>query len=478
VDLFCRRGITYTRLINLISLVLALFLVGNVQAQDAATWTDAIGDHNWFTPGNWSEFPTDAHWAKIRNGPPGPTIASEGAVAYRVHVGYSEGGVLTVDGGTLVISPDDLRLGKNGGSGILNMISGSISIARDLDVGHGDPGIVNMTGGTITVSRDLEMPDEAGSTAEMNLDGGTISLGDDLSMGEGGTMNIRAGTLIIDGDEVSRVQGYIDNGWITAYEGNGTLQLDYDVTNEGKTTLKAVHVLNPNPLPGSAVFATVNQLQWTLPEPNQPGGVVTCDVYFGTDPIAENNPKVVDRQAVESVSVTLAPSTVYYWTLDLYDSSISDTVPFMLAPRFTFNTINPPPIVNAGADAMTWLDNGSVDVALAGAVTDTDPTTTVWTVVSQPDDPNSPDAAIADAAALNTSITLSAPGEYVLRLEADDGESTGSDTVTINVYSDSCEAAQSLPDYVPLVGDVNADCVVDARDLALMAMSWLEDNSL
>ena len=140
--------------------------------------------------------------------------------------------------------------------------------------------------------------------------------------------------------------------------------------------------------------------------------------------------------------------------------------------------MNQPPTVNAGDDVVTWLDNGSVDVALAGTVTDTDPTTTVWTVVSQPDDPNSPDAVIADAAALSTSVTLSALGEYVLQLEADDGEYTGSDTVTINVYSDSCEAAQSLPDYVPLVGDANADCVVDARDLALMATSWLEDNSL
>jgi hypothetical protein len=123
------------KLICLASFFVVLSLVGDVQAQDA-TWTDATGDHNWFTPGNWSEFPTLAHWAKIRNGLPGPTIAGKGAEARRVHIGYSEGGALTVDGGTLVIDPDDLRLGKNGGSGVLNMISGSVSIARDLDVGY------------------------------------------------------------------------------------------------------------------------------------------------------------------------------------------------------------------------------------------------------------------------------------------------------------------------------------------------------
>ncbi|MHC4487548.1 MAG: hypothetical protein ACYS4T_20510 [Planctomycetota bacterium] len=148
----------YTRLIYLIFFVLALSLVGNVQAQDA-TWTDATGDHNWFTPGNWSEFPTPAHWAKIRNGLPGPTIASGSALARRVHVvGYSEGGALTMDGGTLDISADDLLMGKNGNTGTLNMNGGTITVARDLEVAGGNPGFLNMTGGTIIVGDDFEIP--------------------------------------------------------------------------------------------------------------------------------------------------------------------------------------------------------------------------------------------------------------------------------------------------------------------------------
>jgi len=75
-------------------------------------------------------------------------------------------------------------------------------------------------------------------------------------------------------------------------------------------------------------------------------------------------------------------------------------------------------------------------------------------------------------------ITLTALGEYVLQLEASDGEYSGSDTVTINVYNDNCEATQSLPDYVPLVGDLNGDCRVDEADLALLEENWLQDNSL
>ena len=42
------------------------------------------------------------------------------------------------------------------------------------------------------------------------------------------------------------------------------------------------------------------------------------------------------------------------------------------------------------------------------------------------------------------------------------------DTVTINVYNDSCQAAQSLPGYQPLVGDLNGDCRADDTDLALL----------
>ncbi|MHC4632483.1 MAG: hypothetical protein ACYS9C_14620 [Planctomycetota bacterium] len=467
----------YTRLIYLIFFVLALSLVGNVQAQDA-TWTDATGDHNWFTPGNWSEFPTDAHWAKVRNGLPGPTIAGEGAVARRVHVGYSEGGALTVDGGTLVVGTDDLRLGKNGGSGILNMISGSISVARDLDVGGGEPGIVNMTGGTITVSRDLEMPDSAGSTAEVNLNGGTISLGDDLSMGEGGTLDITGGTLIINADALSAVQGYIDNGWITAYGGNGTVQLDYDVTNKGKTTLKGVHMLNPNPADGGSVAPGAVELSWTLPDPCVPGQPVSVDVYFTDDWAALysfTNPdaiRIASMQNVTSLVVQTQPKTWYYWAVDTYVGDPNDPI---FGPIFSFLADNAPPEVEAGADVVTWLEAGTRVGNLDATVTDDDAYTVQWTVVSEP----SAGAAVIDTAtAEDTGVTLTAVGEYVLQLEASDGEYTGSDTVTINVYNDSCEAAQSLPDYEPLVGDINGDCKVDDVDMALLQENLGKDNSL
>jgi hypothetical protein len=476
-----------TRLIYLICFVLALSLVGNVQAQDA-TWTDATGDHNWFTPENWSEFPTPAHWAKVRNGLPGPTIASEGALASRVHIGYSEGGALTVDGGTLVISGDDLMVGKQGGLGILNMINGSITVARDFELAGDTPGgtgIVNMTGGTITVGDDLEIPEtetDPEVIAEMHLDGGTIILGGDLHMFDRGTMDIIAGTLIIDANVVPAVQGYIDNGWITAYGGDGTVQLDYDVTNPGKTTVKGVHKLKPNPIDGGNVIPGELELSWTLPDPCVAGQPVLVDVYFTDDWAALysfTNPeaiRIASMQNVTSVTVQTKPKTRYYWAVDTYIGDPNDPI---FGPIFSFLADNQAPQVDAGPDLLTWLGEDSTRAKdLDATVTEDDAYTVQWTVVSEPDDPNNPDAVITDPSAEDTSITLSALGEYVLQLEASDGEKTGSDTVTINVYNDGCEAAKSLPDYVPFPGDLNGDCKVNDLDLAILEADWLKDNSL
>jgi hypothetical protein len=483
---FLRRSTMYAKLIYLISFVFVLSLMGHVQAQDA-TWTDATGDHNWFTPLNWSQFPTPAHWAKIRNGLPGPTIASEGALASRVHIGYSEGGALTVDGGTLVISGDDLMVGKQGGLGILNMINGSITVARDFELAGDTPGgtgIVNMTGGTIIVGDDLEIPEtetDPEVIAEMHLDGGSIIIGGDLHMFDRGTLDITAGTLIIDSNALSDVQGFIDNGWITAYSGNGTVQLDYDVTNEGQTTVKGIHKLKPYPVDGGIAPPGQVELSWTLPDPCTPGQPVLVDVYFTDDLEALQSfgdpasIRIVSHSNVTSVTVQTVPKTRYYWAVDTYLGGDDPNNNPLWGPVFSFLADNAPPEVNAGEDVTTWLENGSVDVALSGAVVDADATTTLWTVVTEP---NVATAAIGDPARLDTTVTLTAVGTYVLELTADDGEKTGSDTLTINVYNDHCEAARSLPGWTPIPGDLNLDCVVNDLDLAILQENWLKCNGL
>ena len=150
----------------------------------------------------------------------------------------------------------------------------------------------------------------------------------------------------------------------------------------------------------------------------------------------------------------------------------------MLGPVFTFDTMNQPPLVDAGADVVTWLQDGARTGNLDATVIDDGlltPYTVQWTVIAEP---NVGTIVIDAATDEDTAITLAALGEYVLQLEVFDGEYTTSDTLTINVYNDSCQAAQSLPDYMPLVGDLNGDCKVDDADLQLLQDNWLQDSSL
>jgi len=461
----------YTRLIYLVSFVLALSLLGHVQAQ-TANWTDGDpADHLWTSPDNWDEYPSDnTYWVKIVNGEVGATLDGEG-VCLKMHVGGDL--TFTVVDGAVLTMPQDLVIARSG-VGTFDMTGGTVNIGRDFEFGYDNTANCNMTGGTINVTRDVEMPKTGNvQTVHMDLHGGTLIINRDLLMTEGATLDIATGTMILsgrgDGNEVSTVQGYVDNGRISAYGGNGTIQMDYNIANAGQTTVKAIHKLNPIPADGGIAAPGTTTLEWTV----DAGTLV--DVWFGASPDWTTWEQLIDKQAATSVSVTTDAKQNYFWAVDTYAPGAENSD---YGPIFSFLADNIAPIVDAGEDVTTWLENGSVEVALAGAVVDADPTSTVWTVVSEPDDPNSPPAVIADSAALDTTITLSALGEYVLQLQADDGEYQDTDILTINVYSDHCAAAQSQPGWQPLVGDINLDCVVDQADLDILLEHWLGCNAL
>jgi len=426
--------------------------VGDVQADDV-DWTDDGPDHLWSTPTNWASgtVPTSSDLVLI-NLVPGPIIdANVDAVAEGILSGFGGStGELTMDGGTLTfewghIGEDD------GGYGTINMNSGTITVVYGFTVGDWGVGTLNMTGGNFVVGDDLMIAGGSPTAiGHVNLDGGTITAGylmmrDDE--GAVGTMDVGAGTLIIDGDELSLVQEYIDNGWITAYEdkgkSNGTLILNYDeVANQ--TTLTAVHKLNPNPANGAIVKPGEVELSWTSPDPCVPGQPVSVDVYFTddlqalqsfTDPAAI---QVVSEQDVNSVVVQTQLKTRYYWAVDTYIGDPNDPI---FGPIFSFVADNAPPFVNAGPDISTILQDGTRTGSVSGIVTDDgliQPYTVTWSVVEQPSDADSalPGAVIADPTALQTTVTVSAEGTYVLQLEANDGEYTSSDTMTINVHPD------------------------------------------
>ncbi len=414
------------KLIYLVSFVLVLTLVGNVLAD--IQFPDSTGDHLWSTQENWATgaLPTlnDGYLRLFTI--PGPTImAGESYVVNGIHLGNTGeiAGALTLQGGTLEV------LGA-------------------INCGFKGPGTINMIDGTLLIPGTLKIARDLGAVGHINLNGGTISTNIFLMRekdGAVGTMDVGGGMLTINGDQISLVQGYIDNGWITTYVGNGTPNLDYNVTNPGQTTLTAVHKLNPDPANRAIVKPGEVELSWTLPDPSVPGQPVSVDVYFTddlqaleqfTDPAAI---QVLNKQNVTSVVVQTQTKTKYFWAVDAYVDSASDFP--VVGPIFSFLADNAPPSVNAGPDISTFLQDGTRSGPLSPIVTDDgaiQPYTVTWSVLEQPsdDDPALPAAVIADPAAEQTTVTVSAEGIYVLQLEADDGEYTSSDTMTINVIPD------------------------------------------
>ncbi len=469
----------FKKMICLIALVLPLVLSNSASAQ--ILWNAGGSDNLWSTASNWDTdaIPTDIDPASIDYPENTHCEVTDGITAECETLRVGNGGgttYLDISGGSLTAAGAYVGVDSFNGHGIMNM-SGGLFSTGSLQVGWVGTGTVNMTGGTIELNDNLIIPGRTG-TGTVNLRGGTIYASELRLTSELGLLDITTGVLILDGNDIEKLQPFIDDGWLVAYGDRGTLNIDYNVTNEGKTTITATSLLNPTPADGATIAPGEVVLSWTMLDPLLPGDAVTVDVYFTDDLDALlnfTNPAAIQKVSmkdVTSVVVQTQAKKQYYWAVDSY---VFPGAAPALGPIFSFTVDNLLPRVDAGADIATWLQDGTRTGNLDATVIDEEATTVQWSVVSEP---NEGTAVIEDGNSEDTSVTLSAVGEYILELLANDGEYSGSDTVTINVYNDSCEAAQSLPDYVPIVGDLNGDCVVNDADLALLEENWLNDNSL
>jgi len=345
----------------------------------------------------------------------------------RMFVGFQGRGMLVIDyAGVVNLNAQELGIGEDaGGDGVVEIRGGSLNLLS-------------------TSGLPLRFRAGANSKASMNFHGGVMTQA--FSQARADVVNTN-----------------IANGTIIAYDGEGTVVVE---TVAGKLIVKGLHPLKPVPADGDNILAGDLTLSWTV----EAGTLV--DVWFGTSADLTAAELIVKKQAATSVVVKVNRKQRYYWAVDTYAPGATEP---KYGPIFDFYVDNLPPEVEAGNNVTTWLDNGTAVVTMSATVKDSDPTTSMWTVVAEP---NTGATVIADPTRLDTTVTLIRIGAYVLQIKATDGEYTGSDTMTINVYADNCEAAKSLANYVPLAGDVNNDCMVDFRDLALLASSWLENNAL
>ncbi len=466
-----------------LSISLVLLLVQFQSASAQIMWSDGGPDHLWSTVANWSSgnLPTAIDSVSI-DAPDNTHCEIQDGITAECETLRLGNAVSTtnldISGGSLTAVGAYIGVDSSSGHGILN-ISGGLFSSGALQIGWRGTGTLNMTGGNVELSGNLIVPGLTG-TGTVNLNGGTINASDLRLTSDLGLLNITTGTLVLNGDDTETIQTYIDDGLLTAYEGQGTLNVDYDVTNPGKTTLTAIPLLKPNPIDGGSLSPGQVELSWTLPDELVPGMTVTVDVYFTDDLDALENftdpdaIRIVTNQGVSSVVVQTQPKTRYYWAIDIY---YGPGILPVYGPIFSFFTDNQPPTVQFETGLLTtWLTDGTVDVNLDAAVIDDGAGYSVaWSVVSEP---NEGTTVIGDTAAEDTVVSLSETGQYVLQLEADDGEYTGSNTITINVFADGCEAAKSLPDFELIPGDINEDCVVDDLDLAILEAHWLEGNAL
>jgi len=283
-----------------VTLVLVFGLVGSAFAADVL-WDGGGSDNYWTTPENWvgDVLPDDIDDYAMISDPfvPQPLVCDGvTASAFRVIVGQNNGPcTLTVTGGSITSSGHVFTVGRSpGGEGILNLSGGDVLAAEGFIIANYlDTGTVNMSGGTLTVQTadaskwfhhfivgdngtgtlnmsggvitaknnmyisynnmgtgivnmtggEINVTDTIiivrSSTGEFHLDGGLVTAAD-LSMTANGSLDLTNGVMILDDDDTSAVQEYIDSGWITGYGGAGDVLLDYDVTNPGKTTLSAI----------------------------------------------------------------------------------------------------------------------------------------------------------------------------------------------------------------------------------------------
>jgi hypothetical protein len=264
----------------------------------------------------------------------------------RLWIGYGQGsvptaaqdvcGTLIMNGGLInlpVGANKKLELAKNDtGLGYIYMNGGDVNIGDDFEFANYGTGYLYMTGGRIWMNDRLKMAMGGGSgvgggTARAYLNGGTLNC-DTLEMwDEDGTIDITTGTLIVRTEStLPLIQSYVSEGWLTAYAGDGDVNM---VVAGGVLTITAQLpdpnlAWRPRPRSNSTVAWTSSGpiLNWT------PGRYAADanghDVYFGTSfaQVSEANesniPPFIKNQDTNNypLNTVLNLGQTYFWRID------------------------------------------------------------------------------------------------------------------------------------------------------------------
>jgi autotransporter-associated beta strand protein len=271
------------------------------------------------------------------------TLGGTGAlnVANEVVVGRESGtGILNVDGGTITTTGNgNMYVGRRNGTGTLNQTAGTISVIKEFGVGTRDDnkigtGTYNLSGGSLLVSNNIFIGKELGSIGTVNMTGGTMTTSDKLQIGHnqstgaftqsGGTVNIQNEVYIGNETNASSVGTYTLSGTGVLNVGN-EVQVGRD-NGTGTFNLNGGTV-NANKISGGTGSATVNfnggVLKAKRDESNLIEGLDLANVQGGGLKIDSNGFNVSTSQALTGTGgleklgegqLTLSGSTTYLGT--------------------------------------------------------------------------------------------------------------------------------------------------------------------
>jgi len=213
----------------ILSLITLLAVVGNARAD--AEWKGSWrGGYLWDNADNWSgrAVPSREPTRIDRRISDGPVIGIHMGLIESLHVGVRDEGMLVVNAHGWLDVETSVTLGTYSGSrGSLRIEDGFLGIGTNLTVGDRGKGSLLMTGGLLEVAGRLDIGKNAGSTGRLKLGNGVITVGRFGMRCEGGTatMDISGGALSIEGNCRRVIERYIASGWITAYGGDGIVEV-------------------------------------------------------------------------------------------------------------------------------------------------------------------------------------------------------------------------------------------------------------
>lgn len=322
----------------IVMLWILLPAVGSALAATTYTWDNDGGDNLWSNAVNWNPnllpgIGNNINVALLTNGPVinSPTTAT----GLDIRIGATGGANLIMNSGVLNAG-EWLMIGidQSGQSGTFTMNGGTVNLGYTTP-GNGHLWIAYSSSGTFTMNGgDINVPGRFGlgwngGTATVQLNGGTIKAVY-FSMASTSRIDITGCTLILTGDQQSTVNGYVNNNWITAYGGDGTVNIVYDSNGSGKTTVTAE--LNtqkaraPNPTNNAVNMPLNSILSWTAGV-----GAVSHNVYLG---ISQESPDFQGNETGTTFNPgLLAVDTTYFWRIDEVNGPNTVT-----GDLWTFNT--------------------------------------------------------------------------------------------------------------------------------------------